>query len=171
MRACALLIALMVPSALIGCGPSAPGPLRDAAAGGDAATGGAGRMTWKDDGTLNTAAVYLAYHDLAATTDTLQMIGATTTGASMTLDVVTVGKPLVAGPYTCAQNGIDPLVILTYTAVANMTTSCTINVVQPGTPGGAHATGTFSALLQLNAGGAKTITEGTFDTPVTASTN
>jgi len=162
-------VSLMLLAVLtVGCGASASGPLRDAAAGTDATTGGAGRMTWKDDGALNTASVFIAYHDIAAATDTLQMIGATTTGATMTLDVVTVGKPLVPGAYACAQNGVDPLVILTYTAVANLTTSCTINVTQVGAPGGARATGTFSAVLQLNAGGTKNLTEGTFDTPVTA---
>jgi hypothetical protein len=71
----------------------------------------------------------------------------------------------LGGSYACSTdtNPPQPYVVL----FANgPTQSCTVTIDNPGVLGGAHVTGTFSAVFTAIAGGSDTLTEGQFDAPL-----
>ncbi len=74
----------------------------------------------------------------------------------------------LGGTYHCKNDaGISALYIdFTYRGTVE---DCTITIDNPGGPGGAHATGSFSATAIGSDGGSIEVTNGVFDTPITLS--
>ncbi|HEY4188767.1 MAG TPA: hypothetical protein VGP07_27110 [Polyangia bacterium] len=158
-------------ASLLGCGSGgAPGGLRGGA-GGTTATG-SGSMTWKDDGAAHGASFATGVLARTSVTDLLEVSGADTAGMAIAFALSTP-TPIAAAPFTCAQVGTNGIIVsLVYTTTGNATNStqsCAINLATVGTTTGAHAIGTFSAVIALTAGGTKTLSDGQFDLPLTVS--
>ena len=98
----------------------------------------------------------------------MEVIGSTAAGVEFALTVVVYGGTL-GGTYTCNNDGgfSGPSVSIVYSG-ASTADDCTINIDAAGAPGGAHATGSFSATLNAVDGGLIAVTDGHFDTPVTS---
>jgi hypothetical protein len=131
--------------------------------------GGTRHMTWKDDGTQETAIVAQAQRTMQGTSDFLNLLG-TNTSVGMTIVVSATGRSLGAETFDCNQTAADQGVNLTYSDADGgsllTTQSCTVAVTQPGVLNGASATGTFSAVFNLPGGGTKSITDGSFNIPI-----
>ena len=79
---------------------------------------------------------------------------------------VSMPPPLVPGTHTCSQVGVGGVIVsISYNrpGVGPLASSCTITIATIGATTGTHATGTFSAVFPLDAGGTKAITNGNFD--------
>ncbi|HEY4188310.1 MAG TPA: hypothetical protein VGP07_24765 [Polyangia bacterium] len=124
-------------------------------------------MSWVDNGTAECAYIIESGRTTDATQDFLEIIGATTGGLGFGLTVVSYTTPL-AGVYHCSGSAPgSQYVAVTYSGTQ---VDCTITVDNPGTPGGANATGSFSATFAVTGGTSvtTTVTSGLFDTAVTA---
>lgn len=125
-------------------------------------------MSWTDDGVMECADLVIADRNTSSSLDFIEIIGSNSKGLGVGLTVSVVPPASLGGTYTC--NGDAGLaVIFTYTtntSTNNPQMTCTITLTNPGAPGGANATGTFSATVSPPTGGTKTITNGTFDVPV-----
>ena len=101
----------------------------------------------------------------SASQDFIEIIGASpTNGYGVGIVVVSyTGAP--RRTYHCKNDaGISALyVAFTYRGTVD---DCTITIDNAGTPGGAHATGSFSATASGLEGGTIDVTNGMFDTPV-----
>jgi hypothetical protein len=161
---------LVVAAALLGCGGSAPAGGPVGGLGGTVGTG-SGTMTWKDDGAAHSASFGTGVLARTSTTDLLELSGADATGAAIAFALSTP-PPIVPAPFTCAQVGMNGTIVsLVYTSAnaASSTQSCAITLATVGMATGARATGTFSAVIALTAGGTKTLSDGHFDLPLTVS--
>jgi len=141
----------------------------DAAPGACSAASPAGAtMSWMDNGAAECAYLIVASRMTDSTQDFLEIIGSTTSGLGVGITVVSYGSPL-GGTYHCKSDAgvLSVYVDFTY---SGMLVDCTITITNPGEPGGANAVGTFSATLNPTGGGATSITNGIFNTPVTPTT-
>ncbi len=178
------LIIGLVGIAAVGCGSSSPGSSGSGGNGGRASTGaggsggagagacqpfiaGDGTASWQAGGTAECATITLATRTTSSAADFLELIGATfatQTSIGIGLTVSSVTGPL-GGTYSCKSDAGTAYVQMIYST--GTVQDCTITIVSPGAPGGAHATGTFSATVSIG-GAAVQVTQGTFDTPVMA---
>ncbi|MES1164460.1 MAG: hypothetical protein ABUR63_01780 [Verrucomicrobiota bacterium] len=170
---------LVVLGMTVGCGSSSP-----SVSGGTGGTGGHGSggsgggsgdcqpfiagdgvITWLANGTAECATATLATRMTGGGTDFLEIVGATASVQSsmgIALTVSSLGPPL-GGTYVCKGDG-GAYVDFVYTS--GTVQSCSITILDPGAPGGAHARGTFSATVTV--GGAPVqLTDGAFDTKIT----
>jgi len=150
------LAPFVLSAALGGCGSSS-------------SSSGGRHITWKDDGTSQSAIVTLAQRTMQGTSDYLNLLG-TNSSVGITIVVGTTGRALGAETFMCNQTTSDQTVTLTYSdadgGTLPTTQSCSVKVTQPGALNGASATGTFSAVFNLDGGGTKSITEGSFNVPI-----
>ncbi|HVZ74012.1 MAG TPA: hypothetical protein VHJ20_16650 [Polyangia bacterium] len=125
---------------------------------------GDGVMTWNDDGVAECGTITIAGRMTSSSQDFIEIIGATTTGIGVGITVVRYGGTL-GGTYNCKNDaGIGSLYVdFEYRGKFQ---DCTITIDNPGAPGGAHATGSFSGTFAGADGGTIEVTNGTFDTPV-----
>lgn len=127
--------------------------------------GAQGTMTWKYDGVLHSANSITAIHNKTGVIDTLDLIGAQSTGDGVGIlisDLNPNDAITITGTYTCPGTNVIELE-LTYNLTGSTSPmSCSLSVVQPGTAGAEHAVGTFEAVLSNG----HAITEGMFDTPI-----
>ena len=153
---------------LLGCG-SGGGP-----AGGTGGVGGGqpgvGSVIWFDDGVKQTATGSGAFVG-SAMMDLIQIAAGNAAGIGIAFGVADT-PPLLPKTYVCAQNGMRPIVSISYTrpGVGPIASACTVEIITTGVATGTRGTGTFSATFPLDAGGTKAITNGTFDVQVIAST-
>ena len=171
----------------VGCGSSSPAGGGTGGGGGKVASGtggssgsagsgggacqpfiaGDGIITWEADGVAECATATLASRMTSTGLDFLEIIGATYATQSsigVGLTVSSTAGPL-GGTYSCKGDAGGANVIFTYTT--GTVQDCTITIANPGTVGGAHATGTFSATVVVG-GASVQVTQGAFDTPVTS---
>jgi hypothetical protein len=178
---------------LVGCGSSSstgptgvPSPSGVGShEGGTAGSSGAGAgsctaspVVWKDDGTTHCASTAEAI--LSTNTPTNPFDGGpspetslaivTTQGAtSYTFAIIVTSAGALGGTYDCTPSGAG-VVEITYDDLGVYSTtvvSCSLSVTLAPTDGGMVAVGTFSADLSVLDGGTKTLSNGTFDIPVT----
>jgi hypothetical protein len=127
---------------------------------------GDGTMTWDDNGNAECGTITEASRVTSTSQDFIEIIGASpTNGYSVGLTVVSYSEGPLGGPYHCKNDaGISALyVAFTYRGTVE---DCTITFDNAGTPGGAHATGSFSATVIGPDGGSIEVTNGVFDTPL-----
>jgi hypothetical protein len=180
---------------LTGCNSStSPGPTtpsNDAAppfnGGSDAGTGSSGScatspVVWTDDGAVHCATSAEAL--LSSSTAQNPYDGGPVLETTLEVVVVQGSSPdifsfvltsagAVSGTYGCAPDPQRAAEISYDVAGVYSTTpaGCAITVsVAPSDAGGMAATGTFSAMLTVSDGGMKTLSDGTFDLPVTSGT-
>jgi hypothetical protein len=152
----------MVLLAAIAAGAAACGSSGSAATNDGGVPGGAG-ITWKDNGNTMTAAFATANRVKAATQDMVQVVGSTATnGVAL---IVSSPPPLVPGSYSCGIGPNQEIASFAYTSgdASSGAPTCTVDIDTLGDGTGTKVTGTFSAMLTLDDGTAKTITNGTFD--------
>jgi hypothetical protein len=130
---------------------------------------GDGTMTWDDNGNAECGTITEASRVISTSQDFIEIIGASpTNGYGVGLTVVSYTEGPLGGTYHCKNDaGITALYIdFTYRGTVE---DCTITIDNPGGPGGAHATGSFSATAIGSDGGSIEVTNGVFDTPITLS--
>ena len=130
--------------------------------------GGAG-VSWKDNGTLQTASFGAATRTRSATLDMLQVVGSNAAGRAAGF-VVSTPPPLLPGPYACSDSGVNGRIVTITADEATMFESCMIDIGSIGETTGTRTTGSFSATFTLSGGGTKTITDGLFDLMLIVST-
>jgi hypothetical protein len=150
--------------AVIGIG----GGQRDAATGACAAVSPAGAsVSWAENGAAQCAYVVVATRMTNASQDFLEIVGSTMAGVGMGLTVVTYASNL-GGTYSCKSDAGIGSVYVDFVYPSGTVVDCTITITNPGTPGSANAVGTFSATVTATSGGTITISNGSFNTPVTS---
>jgi len=176
-----MLLGLALATASCTSGGSAAGPGAGGAGGGGgggAGGGGGGPATglvWEDDGVAQAADYVVATRVHDARFDFLEVSGTQFAGNNGLVLSVSIPPPglLAAGSTHPCNPDATAAALFSYSTVtgATATSSCTILVTEPGTPGGSHAVGTFEAIVTPSAGGTKTIGRGRFDVAVTAPRN
>jgi hypothetical protein len=174
---------------LIGCqSSSTTGPAAASVGGhegGTSGSSGAGTgscagspVVWKDDGTTHcasTAEAILATttarnpFDGGPTVETSLEVVTTQLSTSYTFGFIITTSAALGGTYDCTASPAS-VVEITYDDVGVYSTtvvSCTLTVSLTPTDGGTLAVGTFSAVLSVSDGGTKTLSDGTFNIPVT----
>jgi hypothetical protein len=124
---------------------------------------GSGAISWKDNGTTQPTSFTSANRIVSPTLDMVQVVGSNSAGVGVGFGVATT-PPLLPGSYVCGVG----VVTLNYTvgsASSNVPT-CTIDITTLGPASGDHIKGTFSAMVTLDNGMAKTVTDGVFDLPL-----
>lgn len=126
--------------------------------------------SWQEDGAFKCAYTIFAQRATDATSESLQLQAVTLDGASVAFAVIAYGAPL-AGTHACSTTGDGGLIGTPGTFSVDFVhtgtkQSCSVTITDPGTVGGAHATGSFSATF-TGQGGA-VVTAGVFDTNVMA---
>ena len=178
--------------ALGGCGSS--GGSSDGGSGGSGGTSGAaghggggasacpalvgaagtslGTLSWRDNGTLECAALVLAQRNPATLADTIEIDAPSTTDHAIDIALSSYTGPL-GGTYSCQTgNGTSaPNVMLEVTGLETggfaAMSDCTVTIsFTTDSAGTEHAQGTFSGTLTGD-GGTDVITDGTFDITVT----
>jgi hypothetical protein len=124
---------------------------------------GSGAITWKDNGATISSAFASANRVKSANQDMVQIVGSTPTHA--VAFIVSTPPPLVAGSYTCGSGPNLEIASFAYTAdsASSLAPTCTIDIVTVGDATGTKVTGTFSGMVTLDNGMAKTVTSGVFD--------
>jgi hypothetical protein len=182
-----LLVLLGIASSSMACGSgggtndggAVVQPVADGAtarANADVATGACSAITplgasvsWLENGTAECAYVVVATRMTSASQDFLEIVASTTSGIGLALTVVSYASTL-GGTYECKSDAGIASQYVDFVYPGSSLVDCTITITNPGAPGGANAVGTFSATLAATGGGTTTITRGTFNTPVTATT-
>jgi len=138
--------------------------------GGNNVLGGDRHVTWLDDGVMMTATVGKATWASSGGRDSVDMIG---NNDSMGIEIYAAAPtPFTAQTFVCSsQTTPGPALLLTYrngdpAGPAFMHQSCTVAFTQIGAVGGAPITGTFEIVFDLPSGGTKSITNGSFDLPL-----
>ena len=150
-------------------GAQAGGGKRDAGPGSCLALSPAGaKLSWEDNGTPECAVVVIATHTTNASQDFLEIVSGGSTGLGIALTVVSYASPL-GGTYNCKTDAGYTSQYVDFVYTGGILVDCTVTITNSGTPGSANAVGTFSAVFTVAGGGTTTITNGSFDTPVTAS--
>jgi hypothetical protein len=142
--------------AVSGCGSSNSG-----------GAAGVNGVAWNDDGVATTATLRTATRNISGSRDSLLVLGIASSGRAVSFSV-SATAPLTPQTFVCNQTSADQSVSFSYTdsdgGLQLATQSCTVTITHVGTPGGAHASGTFAAAFSLSGGGGtKTITNGSFD--------
>lgn len=170
---------MLLAALTLGCGSSGGSSDGGGGAGGKPGDSGAGNcrantpvgasVSWLENGAAKCAVSVTAQRSTAPTFETLQLQGANLEGASVAFAVVAYGVPL-EGTHACSttDGGLIGTPGTVYVDFVHSGTkqSCSVTITNAGTPGGANATGTFSATFTGNAGAV--VTAGVFDTPVKA---
>jgi hypothetical protein len=145
------------------------GGRRDAASGACTAVSPAGAsVSWAENGVAQCAYVLVASRISNASQDFLEIVGSTMAGVGFGLTVVTYASPL-GGTYSCKSDAGVSSVYVDFVYPSGTVVDCTITIVTPGTAGSVNAVGSFSATVTATGGGAITISNGAFNTPVTSS--
>ena len=123
------------------------------------------QITWLDDGVMMSATTGNATWASKGGRDSVDMFGANHSAGVETL------TPLTAQTYVCGQTTSGQSLLLTYQSgkpagPVISSESCTVAFTQIGAVGGAKVTGTFEMVLDLAGGGTKTITNGSFELPL-----
>jgi hypothetical protein len=128
-------------------------------------SGGAMGMSWDDDGTTVTPVAARVTLGNSGGADTYQITSLGTDPADVSI-AVTAPSPIAPQTFVCTQTTAGQSVGLTYTPSAGgvefTEQSCTVAFTQTGQVG-ATVVGTFEAVLSLQAGGTKTISNGRFN--------
>jgi len=140
-----------------------------AGCGGDGTGSATRHVTWKDDGAAKTAVLTVATSGGSGTTESREIIG-TASDVGVTI-FVSATAPLTPQAFDCSAPTTGQTVTVSYTesdgGLQLAMQTCTVNLTQVGAVGGASVAGTFAATFNLQAGGTKTITNGSFNVPVT----
>lgn len=156
----ALLAALLLPSLACG-GGGGPG-----GTGGGMIAGG-GTLTWLDNGVRHSATVGSAAFVGSAMMDLLQMSGGEPTGIGIAFGVAAT-PTLLPTTYTCNTNGTRPFVTFSYSGTEPVWDSCSVTVSTLVLTGTKRVTGTFEAVFdKMGGGGTITLSNGTYDLPMT----
>jgi hypothetical protein len=128
-------------------------------------------VSFKDDGVSHCAQIVEVSRTTGGGIDFLEIVGSESSGTGVALAVSVPSPAALGGTYNCTNAGtIVTLFVYTSASGATVSTqSCTITITSAGVAGGTHATGTFSAVLDVGDGGTtgiKNITSGTFDVPI-----
>jgi hypothetical protein len=128
--------------------------------------GGDRHVTWLDDGAMITATLGQATWTSMAGRDSVDMI-ATTDRVAVEI-YAAMPTPFTAQTFVCGQTTSGQALLLTYRnndpgGPTITTPSCTVAFTQIGAVGGAPVVGTFAVVFDLESGGTKTITNGSFD--------
>jgi len=163
--------------AVVGCGSK--GASVDSGSGGAPGDGAAGAcranspvgasVSWLEDGVAKCAVTVIAQRSTQGTDQLLQVQGVTLDGASTAFAVVAYSREL-EGTHACsvgtpagAPLGTAGTVYVDFVRPGTKQ-ECTVTITSGGVVGGAHATGTFSAIFTGDLGAV--VTSGVFDTPV-----
>jgi hypothetical protein len=125
-------------------------------------------VTWLDDGVVMTATTGNATWASMAGRDSVDILGfRQTTGVEIYAAMPT---PFTAQTLVCGQTTTDQSLLLTYrnndpAGPEMRSESCTVAFTQSGVVG-EPVTGTFEVVFDLPSGGTKSITNGTFDLPL-----
>jgi hypothetical protein len=125
-------------------------------------------VTWLDDGVMMTATTGNARWVSTGGKDSVDILGFKhSTGVEI---YVAMPTPFTAQTLVCGQTTPDQSVILTYrnndpAGPEMRSESCTVAFTQSGVVG-APVTGTFDVVFDLPGGGTKSITNGSFDLPL-----
>jgi hypothetical protein len=171
--------------AAVGCGSSAASPDGGGHGGSGGVTGGGGgkggnggsgpcqpiipgdgTATWDHNGSPQCGTITIAQHVTSASQDFFEFVGASeNNGYGIGITVVSYTSTPLGGTYHCKNDaGIGALYVnFVYSTTVS---DCTITIDNPGAPGGAHATGSFSLTGTGSDGGTIDVTNGVFDTPV-----
>jgi hypothetical protein len=134
--------------------------------GGGNGLGGDHHFTWLDDGVMTTATLGQATWASTGGRDSVEML-ATTDRVGVTIYAATP-TPLTAQTFVC---GSGQSLLLSYrnddpAGPTIRTPSCTVVFTQIGAVGGAPVIGTFEVVFELSSGGTKSLTNGSFDLPL-----
>jgi hypothetical protein len=132
---------------------------------------GPAALSWNEDGTMHTALIAAAARVKSATLDMVQITGGESTGTGIAFGVSTP-PPLVPGSYSCDASGTNGVITtLTYSSgnASSGVPTCTIEITSIGETTGTKVTGSFSAMVTLDNGMPKTLTDGTFNVSLTVS--
>jgi hypothetical protein len=169
MRTSILALTLLV---AVGCGGSAGKPGTDGGGVQTSCTSASpslGTMSWRDDGTPTCATNAIATFTTTAQLTLFSLTAATpTVGISLSVESAEGPAP-VGGAYACGTTDGGIVAGFSYTkgtTVFGLSATCAFQLNMQGTAG-VHATGTFAGTATLSDGTTKTVTEGTFDAPVT----
>lgn len=128
---------------------------------------GDGTMTWDDNGAAQCGTITEASHVTSSSQDFIEIIGVSaTTDYSVAFTVVSYTSALLGGTYHCKNDAGIAALYINFLYNRGTLEDCTVTIDNAGTPGGAHATGSFSATAVGPDGGAIDLTNGVFDTPV-----
>jgi hypothetical protein len=160
------LVALLL---ALGCGESTNSNNGNPGGGGGTGTPSARHVTWDDNGVEVKGLVALGVRASSGMTDSLEVIGSNASeGIAL---AVTALQPLGPQTFTCNQTSNGQSVSVTTSGPDAgpelATQSCSVVLTEIGMAGGGRAVGTFVAVINLSDGGSKTITNGSFDVPVT----
>ena len=140
----------------VGCGDS------------NGSNSGAMGMSWDDDGTRVTAPGARATLGNSGGADTYRIASLLADPGDVDFSV-TAPSPIAPQTFGCTQTTASQSVGVMYTPSAGgvefTEQSCTVVLTQTGQPG-ARVVGTFEVVFSLQAGGTKTISNGTFNLPV-----
>ena len=138
-------------------------------AGGGNVLDGDCHVSWLDDGKKTSATTGNAVWASKEGRDSIDMNGV---NHSAGIEIYTaMPTPFTAQTFVCGQMAPDQALLLTYrndnpAGPAIQTESCSVSFTQVGAIGGAPIIGTFEVVFDLPNGGTKTITNGTFQIPL-----
>jgi hypothetical protein len=164
-----MLVRLAVATLLaVGCGSSGGGNGNGNDGGG--IPSGSGTLTWKDNGAMHTALYPSGARAVSAMLDYVQVSG----GENQTGISFGIATPpaLVPGSYACSDSGVNGRVVsFAYgmNGANSIVPTCSIDLTVLGDVSGTRAKGTFSGMVTLDNGSARTITNGVFDVPLVVS--
>ena len=137
--------------------------------GGNNVLSGDRHVTWLDDGVMTTATLGQATWASMAGRDSVNML-ATTDKVGVTI-YAGMTTPFTPQTFVCGQITTDQSLLLSYrnndpAGPTIHSESCRVAFTQIGAVGGAPIIGTFEMVFDLSSGGTKTITNGSFDLPL-----
>lgn len=122
-------------------------------------------MSWSDDGTAVKPLGAKATLNSTGGSDSYEIAGLGADPANVVI-AVTAPSPIAPQTFVCNQTTAGHSVGVTYSptngGIEIADQSCTVVLTKTGQVGGTVA-GTFQAVINLQAGGTKTISNGTFD--------
>ena len=98
--------------------------------------------------------------------DLLQISGGEPTGIGISFGVAAT-PPLGPTTVACNMTGMRPFVSFSYTGTDPVWDSCSVTVSTLVLTGTTRATGTFEAVFTKTGGGTKTLSDGSYDLPMT----
>ena len=134
---------------------------------------GTGTLTWKDNGTMHAALFATGSRVVTATLDYLQVAGGESAGMTGLSFGVATPPMLAPGPFACSEAGMNGRIVSfayeTGGSNSSVPTACTVDLTMLGESSGTRAKGSFSAVVTLDDGSARTITDGVFDVALVVS--
>jgi hypothetical protein len=164
-------LALVVVGVGLGCGSggAAANTASDGATGCPASFSPGASMAWQDDGKTECAQIVSATYEAGTASTIFTIVGSTSSGLGLSFGVSsTTGGVAIGGSYICGVSGnVNGTFEYQQGSTATFATTCSFTINSADGAGGTPATGTFSATLNPSSGGTKSISNGTFTTPVT----